>query len=217
MKKLILILIFPFIAFSQNNEEPISNYGNTEVSDYTSINDSLKRFSVGLKLGIPNIASLGLQYTLPVLENHIAPYIDFSRYSFNEMDVESNLSFSEFGLSYYIDKKGKGSYIGLGFSNLSLDVNFLNIDLDSGGIGSGKSSVDLKTTNLKFGIKTGGRIYFRFEVGYGFGDLPQTVSFTAIDNSNPTLKETTVEDIPNIPGVSENGLLVGNFGFGISF
>ena len=73
--------------------------------------------------------------------------------------------------------------------------------------------------NFKFPLDASSLSETDFEVLDSFGNIhtPICVSFTAIDNSNPTLRETTVEDIPNIPGVSENGLLVGNFGFGISF
>ena len=80
-----------------------------------------------------------------------------------------------------------------------------------------KKEVLENTTNLKLGLKTGGRIYFRLELGYGMGTLPQTVSFKATDNSNPSYTETTSEDIPEIPGISENGLIIGNIGLGLSF
>jgi hypothetical protein len=30
-------------------------------------------------------------------------------------------------------------------------------------------------------------------------------------------KETVVEEVPNIPGISNSGILVGNIGFGLSF
>jgi hypothetical protein len=49
------------------------------------------------------------------------------------------------------------------------------------------------------------------------GSLPQTVNFTATDNSNPSYTEIVTEDIPEIPGISENGLIIGNIGFGVSF
>jgi hypothetical protein len=49
------------------------------------------------------------------------------------------------------------------------------------------------------------------------GDLPQTFNFTAIDNSNPLYRETVTEDIPEIPGISESGIIIGNIGFGVSF
>lgn len=218
MKKLFLLLfIIPILSFGQNKTENSS--GIFEESDQDSLASviNLKRFSLGLKLGIPNIASVGVQYTLPFLNNHLAPYFDYSGYSFNDLDIESDLNFSEFGVSYYLNKKGRGAYLALGLSNLSLKGTYKNIELDSGGTGSGTSKVNVSTTNLKFGIKTGGTIYFRMELGYGFGGLPQTVSFTAVDDSNPSNTETTIEDIPEIPGITDNGMLVGNIGLGFSF
>ena len=73
------------------------------------------------------------------------------------------------------------------------------------------------------GIKTGGRIFFRLELGYGIGTIPTTVElngrFTYTDSDGITQPDTgtETEDFPAIPGVSTNGVLVGNFGFGVSF
>ena len=73
------------------------------------------------------------------------------------------------------------------------------------------------------GIKTGGRIFFRLELGYGIGTIPKTVelngrfTYTDSDGNTQTDTGTETEDFPAIPGVSTNGVLVGNFGFGVSF
>lgn len=107
--------------------------------------------------------------------------------------------------------------MGLGKSSLKVNAAYNSIDLGSGRTGSGSTKIALNTTNLKLGLKTGGRIYFRLELGYGFGDLPKTVSILARDNDNPAITENTTEEIPEIPGVSESGLVIGNIGFGISF
>lgn len=224
MKKNLILVVF-FISNlinSQGIENSTSNTNET-FSEVTIFQDSIqddykiKRLSIGLKFGIPNIASVGLQYTLPFLNNHLAPYFDYSSYSYNDSDIEGSLSFSEFGASYFFNEKGKGLYLGFGVSSLQVDATYNVISLDQGRTGSGNSEIALNTTNFKLGLKTGGRIYFRLEVGYGTGDLPQTVSFTARDNSNPSYTETTTEDIPKIPGVSETGLIIGNIGIGLSF
>ena len=83
----------------------------------------LKRLSIGLKTGIPNIASIGVQYTLPVLNNHLAHYFDFSTYQCNKDQTYGNLSFLEFGAAYFFNEKGKGAYLGIGFSNLKINAN----------------------------------------------------------------------------------------------
>jgi energy-coupling factor transporter ATP-binding protein EcfA2 len=127
------------------------------------------------------------------------------------------MKFSEYGATYYFNQSGKGFYLGLGISQLNVKANYKDISLDMGRSGSGKTEIDLNTTNLKLGVKTGGRVYFRIELGYGIGNLPQSVTFVATDNSNPSYTETTTEEIPSIPGVSENGMIIGNIGLGVSF
>ena len=127
------------------------------------------------------------------------------------------MKFSEYGATYYFNQSGKGFYLGLGISQLNVKANYKDISLDMGPSGSGKTEIDLNTTNLKLGVKTGGRVYFRIEMGYGIGNLPQSVTFVATDNSNPSYTETTTEEIPSIPGVSENGMIIGNIGLGVSF
>lgn len=224
MKKNLILVVFLIsnLIHSQEIENSTPNINET-YSEATIFQDSIqdnykiKRLSIGFKLGVPNIASIGLQYTLPFLNNHLAPYFDYSSYGYNDTDVEGSLNFSEFGASYYFNEKGKGFYLGFGVSSLQVDATYNDISLDQGRTGSGTSKITLNTTNFKLGLKTGGRIYFRFEVGYGTGDLPQTVSFTARDNSNPSYTETTTEDIPEIPGVSDSGLIIGNIGIGLSF
>ena len=187
------------------------------LQESTKFDDEIKRLSIGFKVGIPNIASLGLQYNLPIFNNHLAPFIEYSSYSYDDAEVEGNLNFSEFGASYFFNESGKGLYVGVGFSSLKLDVLYNNISLDFGKTGSGSTKIALNTTNLKLGLKTGGRIYLRLEMGYGIGDLPTQVTFVASENSNPSYTETTTEDIPDIPGISESGLIIGNIGFGLSF
>ena len=187
------------------------------LQESTKFDDEIKRLSIGFKVGIPNIASLGLQYNLPIFNNHLAPFIEYSSYSYDDAEVEGNLNFSEFGASYFFNESGKGLYVGVGLSSLKLDVLYNNISLDFGKTGSGSTEIALNTTNLKLGLKTGGRIYLRLEMGYGLGDLPTHVTFVASENSNPSYTETTTEDIPDIPGISETGLIIGNIGFGLSF
>ncbi|MBT5788425.1 MAG: hypothetical protein HOI14_05075, partial [Flavobacteriaceae bacterium] len=44
--------------------------------------------------------------------------------------------------------------------------------------------------------------------------IPETLTFTATSNN---ITQTFTEDLPNIPGVSSDGILVGNLGLGFSF
>ena len=223
MKNFILSsLIFSLSALNaQDVQKSISSNSNPieegVLQESTKFDDEIKRLSIGFKVGIPNIASLGLQYNLPIFNNHLAPFIEYSSYSYDDAEVEGNLNFSEFGASYFFNESGKGLYVGVGLSSLKLDILYNNISLDFGKTGSGSTEIALNTTNLKLGLKTGGRIYLRLEMGYGLGDLPTQVTFVASENSNPSYTETTTEDIPDIPGISESGLIIGNIGFGLSF
>lgn len=186
----------------------------------------VKRVSLGVKLGIPNVAGVSLEAVTPLLGNRIAPYIDYSSFPVNTDETDVDLKYSEFGSNFYFGKKGKGVYAGIGFGSLNTDITFKDIEFEEDGNrgrGTATLSTKVNTTNFKLGIKTGGRIYFRLELGYGIGTIPETLEvtgrFTYQDENGNTQTETgtETEDFPAIPGVSANGILVGNFGFGVSF
>lgn len=210
MKKLLLTIFMALgtIGFAQEVDQ------QDETID--SLAPSIKRFSVGLKIGVPNIAGLSLEGVTPLLDNRVAPFIDFSGFDVKDAETEIGLSYTEFGTNVYFGNKGKGAYAGIGFGNLSTDLTFYE-NLDGGGRGKGTIGLDIKSTNLKFGIKTGGRFYFRFEVGYGLtSDVPDDITVTLTEiGGNGT--ETDTFEVPTIPGVGTNGILLGNFGFGLSF
>ena len=211
MKKLLLTMFMALatIGYAQEVEQQ-----QEETID--SLAPSVKRFSVGLKIGVPNIAGLSLEGVTPLLDNRVAPFVDFSSFDVKDAETEIGLSYSEFGANVYFNNKGKGAYAGIGFGNLSTDLTFYE-DLDGGSRGKGTTGLDIKSTNLKFGIKTGGRFYFRFEIGYGFtSDVPDDITVTLTEIGG-TETETDSFDVPTIPGLGTNGILVGNFGFGLSF
>ena len=201
-------MTFPIVGFSQFYKEKKSDI----VED-----NSLKRFSVGVKFGLPYMAVLGAQYTLPFFNNHFAPYFDYSQYSYEKNNEDAQFRFSEFGISYFFNQIGKGLYAGLSYSNLSYDVKFTNVILENGSKGYGSEKIDMRTTNLRIGLKTGGTFYFRIEMGYGLGDIPKKLSFKAIDNFDPKYSQIVTKEIPKISGTSEREMLIGNIGVGISF
>ena len=186
---------------------------NQETID--SLAPKVKRLSVGVKIGVPNIAGLSVEAVTPLLDNRIAAFADFSGFNVSDQETEIGLNYSEFGLNVYLGNEGSGLYAGIGAGNLSTDLTFYeNLD---GGRGKGTTGLDIKTTNLKLGIKTGGRIYFRFEVGYGVtSDIPENITVT-LEEIGGSGRETESFEVPTIPGVGTNGVLVGNFGFGFSF
>ena len=81
--------------------------------------------------------------------------------------------------------------------------------------GTGSVDLDIDTTILKIGVKTGGTLYFSFELGYGFGTIPDSLNFNATSLSG--VSESVTEEIPSIPGIGSGGIVVGNIGLGISF
>jgi len=210
MKKLLLSI---FIALGMMG---FAQEVNQQKETIDSLAPSIKRFSVGLKIGVPNIAGISFEGVTPLLDNRVAPFVDFSSFDVKDSETEIGLSYSEFGANIYFGDKGKGAYAGIGFGNLSTDLTFYE-NLDGGGRGKGTIGLDIKSTNLKFGVKTGGRFYFRFEVGYGLtSDIPDDVTVTLTEiGGNET--ETDTFEVPTIPGLGTNGILVGNFGFGLSF
>ncbi len=196
-KPLLVLLALVFVQFTSAQME-----------------SSSKRISVGAKVGVPNILSLNGEIVLPILDNHFAPFIDYGAFDIEDGDTEVGLNYTEFGLNYYFGSKGKGFYIGAGIAELSTDVTFNDLEFDDGTIGSGSVGLDIGTTNLKLGLKTGGVLYFRIEAGYGLGSPPKTIEVIGTANG---VTETFIEPIPEIPGVNESGLLIGNIGFGFSF
>lgn len=220
MRKRLLITLFlsPFFIFAQEIEERI------EVMD--SLVNETKRISIGIKIGVPNIAGLSLEGISPLLDNRIAPYFDYSSFNINPDDTEVELSYSEFGSNVYFGNQGNGVYAAIGFGTLSTDLKFKNVTLEkdgNSGTGQGFITQKLNTTNIKLGIKTEGRIYFRLEIGYGFGDIPEEIevsgTFKYQDDNGQTITSTgtKIETFPTIPGVGTSGVLIGNFGFGVSF
>ena len=186
-----------------------------------SFNDSdslkIKRISIGIKLGIPNIAGGSSEIVLPILNNHFTPYIDYSSSNLPSGDTETSFSFIEYGIKYYFGEKGHGLFASLGQSKL--DANFIFKELffsdnTMSNLGSAKVPLELKTTNLKLGIKTGDTFFFRFEIGYGIGNIPSELKFNATANG---ISESFTKDIPAIPGLGSGGILLANFSFGFAF
>jgi hypothetical protein len=193
------------------------SYSQSEEIDSLKIEDKSKLISLGAKIGIPNLASLNGEIILPILDNHFAPYIDYGAFNLDIDDTESDLNYAEYGINFYFSNKGKGLYAGAGIAQLDSEFTFNNLTFEENGvsqIGSAKTNLDINTLNLKLGFRTGGSIYFRLEIGYGMGSIPDSIDFVATSNG---ITESFSEEVPAIPGLSSGGLLISNFGFGLSF
>ncbi len=156
------------------------SYSQSEEIDSLKIEDKSKLISLGAKIGIPNLASLNGEIILPILDNHFAPYIDYGAFNLDIDDTESDLNYAEYGINFYFSNKGKGLYAGAGIAQLDSEFTFNNLTFEENGvsqIGSAKTNLDINTLNLKLGFRTGGSIYFRFEIGYGMGSIPDSIDF----------------------------------------
>ena len=216
MKK--ILICFSLVlstALQAQNDESLSIENDT-------LELNVKRVAVGVKLGMPNIIGGSLEFILPVMDNHFAPYADLSGFDIDpDTETSVGLSYSEFGLNYYLNTKGKGLYFSAGLGNLTTDITFSNQNVSNGeGIsvndGVGTIQQKISTTNLKLGVKAGKRVYFRFELGYGLGNIPSDVKITATSVSQG-FKEEISEPFPDVPGVSSGGVVIGNVGFGVAF
>jgi hypothetical protein len=185
-----------------------------------SITDSIsksKTISIGVKAGVPNILSLNGEFVLPILNNHLAPFVDYGSFSLDIENTQADLKYLEYGLNIYFGNKGKGLYVGAGSGKLTNEFTFNDLTFEDNGVslkGSATTSLDINALNLKLGFKSGGLIYFRIEAGYGIGTIPDRLNFTATSGG---ITETFSEEIPAIPGIGSNGFAIGNIGLGVSF
>lgn len=206
MKKILIIylLISSSIVISQEKD-----------NDENNINP----FRIGLKIGTPNIVGGNIEYVLPVLNNHIALFADLSGFSLELDEVESSLSYFEIGTNIYFSDNGRGFYGTLSYGSFSVEGTYTDADLFINGMPVTGESVatgklEVNTMNVKLGAKLGKKFYFRIEAGYGFGDIPQEFTVTGTVDGVPA---TGTEEIPDVPGIGENGYALFNFGFGIAF
>ena len=206
MKKIFLILSLISTAYVSAQDSSITDGASKS-----------KTISIGVKVGAPNILSLNGEFVLPILNNHIAPFIDYGSFSLDIENTQADLKYLEYGLNIYFGNKGKGLYVGAGSGKLTNEFTFNDLTFEDNGVslkGSATTSLDINALNLKLGFKSGGLIYFRIEAGYGIGTIPDRLNFTATSGG---ITETFSEEIPAIPGIGSNGFAIGNIGLGVYF
>ncbi len=178
---------------------------------------SIKPFRIGVKIGIPNIIGGNAEL---VFFKRLAAYVDYSSYSGTFSDVDVSFNHFEIGGNIYFNPTGKGFYGSFSYSSFSLDGSYADAQTDSGITFTGQATggVTINTINAKLGLKLGRSFYFRTEVGYGFGTIPDTITVTGtVTGGGVTTTETGTETIPDIPGLSSSGMIIFNIGFGIGF
>ena len=188
-------MLLCFVSLLSYGQE-IDNSSNTiEVEDFQELDSidvyKIKRLSVGIKLGIPNIAGFSLEGITPLLGNRIAPFADYSSFPVNTVDTDIDLTYIEFGSNFYLGNQGKGVYVGIGFGNLKPNITFKEQEFEENGnrgIGTAVVSTQIKTTNLKLGVKTGGRVYTG---GAKRPSWKESVSAEVSSLSTPGMRRTT--------------------------
>lgn len=201
------LLILSVLFFVMSNKGKAQN---------THTDENIPRVRVGVKIGVPNILGGNLEIVTPLFGNRIAPYVDYAAFTIDADDSENELNYFEIGSNIYFNSLGKGMYASLSYSRFNAD-SFLEGERTIEGqlfTGTASGEVEVNTFNVKLGAKLGRKFYFRVEAGYGFGNVPQQIRITGNVNGEPGVGIAT---IPDIPGVSDNGLLIATIGFGYSF
>jgi hypothetical protein len=170
---------------------------------------SIKPLRLGIKVGVPNIITANAEYVSPLLNNRVALAIDYMSLSKTIDDTEISYTNFEFGTNIYFNKKGKGLYGGISYFSFDGEGTFTEVEFDEDTYEDGTGNIKFNTINLKLGAKFGRAFYFRIEVGYGFGKIPEYILVTSNTSS-----QTSEEEIPDIPGITNSGLPIFNFGIG---
>ncbi len=185
---------------------------NVAAQKDSSKTKSIKPLRIGVKVGVPNIITANAEYVTPLLNNRIALAVDYMSLSKTIDDTNINYNNFEIGANAYLNKKGKGLYFGISHFSFDGEGTFTEVEFQPDIYEDGTGTIQFNTINLKLGLKMGRVFYSRFEVGYGFGDIPEYIVVTS-----KTSGQTKLEEIPEIPGISKSGLPILNFGFGFSF
>jgi len=179
-------------------------------------NSDLNRFRIGLIIGTPNSLGGNAEYLSPLFNDRVAVFFNYSGLSFFASDFDNDVNYIEAGSNIYLKSTGRGLYGSLGYGKLKVHSTYEDAITFEGEEIEGKAEGDfnVNTFNVKIGFKAGNKFYFRTELGYGFGSIPQQVIVTGTINDLPV---QGTKEVPDIPGISENGYPLFNIGAGFSF
>lgn len=199
--QLIFILILSISTYSQEIKPEIQN-------NKQDVKESIKPLRIGFKIGIPSLVNLNAEYVTPLLNNRVAIALDYFPLSINLSDINLKLNNFEIGTNVYIKNTGKGVYGGISYFNFNAKADLKDVEFDDDTYGDAKTSVKFGLVNLKLGAKLGRTFYFRIELGYGFGKIPDQIVITEKGGTS-----FSTEDISDF----NSGLPLFNFGVGYSF
>lgn len=202
----ILLLLFSSeISVAQTSANQTTNGNAGYVNE-------IKPLRVGLKIGTPSFFTIGAEYVTPLLDERVAPFIDFFPLKINIDDNSLKLNNIEIGSNVYLNPTGKGLYAGLSYYSFNAKADLVDVDFDDGTFGDGTTQIKFNTINAKIGAKLGKTFFFRIELGYGFGKQPDTIIVNSVDSNS-----TAVEPIEDVSSFFGSGIPVFNFGFGFGF
>jgi hypothetical protein len=206
-----IVLCILFTSFNSYSQEidTSGEYKNGNLPKKKDINP----LRIGVKVGVPSFFTINVEYVTPLLDNHVAFAIDYFPLVVNALDTEGKFKNFEIGSNIYLKNTGKGIYGGLSYYSFNAEAtNIQDIDFDDGTSGTGEATIKFNTFNLKLGAKLGRAFYFRIELGYGFGKIPETIVLTSKDGNS-----STTEDIEETLSFLGAGVPILNFGIGYSF
>ncbi len=205
MKKILLTLLLLSASFSHAQEQD------------DTIDKDVNPFRIGLKIGTPNAVGGSAEWVTPLFDDRFALFFDYSGINVDIDDEGSaDFKYSEMGANIYFKNTGKGLYAGIGYGKMDFKGTYSDAVTYGGELftGNAEGELNVDTFNVKLGAKLGNKFYFRTELGYGFGTIPEEIEITGTVNG---VTETGVEEIPDVPGISENGYPLFNIGFGFAF
>jgi hypothetical protein len=184
--------------------------------------DDLRPFRIGLKVGAPNAASFEFEYVTPLLNNRVAPFVNYTGANFKVDQVDASLNIFEIGSNIYFSKnnEGRGLYGTFSYQNINANLEIEDYEAEDGSLyeGNAKTNVSYSGLNIKIGAKLGRKFFFRTELGYSIGDIPTQVFIEGNYEGEPASETISVEnEIDDLPFIFTNGLPIFNIGFGFSF
>lgn len=199
MKKsvLILALLFTSIAFSQRYSD-------------------IRPFKADIKIGLPGLLGINAEYITPALNNRLSFFASYSGFTsnFNYEEVDEKVRYFELGSNFYLSENGKGLYGSLGYGNMNIDGTYYEVPDGEDVILEAVGNFKANTINVKAGLLLGGLIFFRGEIGYGFGNIPTEVEVHGRVNE---VRKTVIIERPEYPGMSDSGYVLATVGVGVAF
>jgi hypothetical protein len=157
-------------------------------------------YRIGLKIGLPQVVGLNLEYVTPLMNKRLAADLDFSYIPIKTS--ETTVDFSNIGLfaDYYFSKEGRGLYGGFGYNMMGFNATKTLSDGSKG-----TANITLNSLGLKIGGKHGKKFYFRWELGYSLA-LSTPVFEVVSSTKTETFKSPITGSSP-----------IANIGFGFAF